>query len=253
MVPNDLELVTIVEHVNVAVVLSVRVALVLTIDLDGLIDCITGPVHGHTLGHVSDPEVLLILAAVQFDQRRAISTIEAGMLARAELIEFVHDVVKILTECVEYNSELSLLLLHVHEKAPERRDQVIPAIVKKLGVHSSLLFDTCLFSHLSWVNIILFSSFSFLFFFLLLGHGAVFSDAKLLAGTLRQSQSLEHLFELVLEFGAWASGSRKLALKLRAHLLDSRVFRAILKCDYRMDNVKIVCVCHDIVSCFALR
>ena len=93
MVPNDLKIVTIVEHVNVAVVLGVRVALVLTIDLDGLIDCITGPVHGHTLGHVSDPEVLLILAAVEFNDRGTVASIEARVLTRAELVEFVDHVI----------------------------------------------------------------------------------------------------------------------------------------------------------------
>ena len=151
------------------------------------------------------------------------------MLSSAELIEFVDHIVKLRTKCVEHDGKFSLLLLHVHEKAEKGGDQVIPSIVKKFRIHSSFLFNTGLFSHFSWVNIFLFSSFRFLLFFLLLfGHCTVLSYAKLFSRAFWQSQSLEHLLKLVLEFSAWTSRSCKLRLELLARLFDSQVFRAIL-------------------------
>ena len=58
MVPDHLRLLTVVDHVDVAVVVGVSVARMRAIDLDGLIDRISSPVHGQTLRVVPDSEVL---------------------------------------------------------------------------------------------------------------------------------------------------------------------------------------------------
>ena len=52
------------------------------------------------------------------------------MLTSAELIELVDYVVHLVAKGVEYNGKLTLLLLHVHEKSPERGDQVILTLVE---------------------------------------------------------------------------------------------------------------------------
>ena len=79
MVTDDPVLITVVDHVDVAKVLSV-LDLVLATDLNSLVDAIAGTVESSALSRVLDPEVLLVLAAIHFDERRAVATVETGML-----------------------------------------------------------------------------------------------------------------------------------------------------------------------------
>ena len=75
MVAHDPRLIGIVDHVDVTEVLCVF-NLMLTNDLDGLIDAIPGAVKRSALRRVPDPEVLLVLTAIHFDKWRAIATVE---------------------------------------------------------------------------------------------------------------------------------------------------------------------------------
>ena len=126
MVPDHLCVLRVVDHVDVAVVGGVGVALVLVAShLDDLVDAVTWSVHRRLLRWITHAEVLLILASIELNKCAAIPAIEAGMISGAEFVEFIDYIVKLVSKCMEDDSELSLLLLHVHEKTPEGWDQMI--------------------------------------------------------------------------------------------------------------------------------
>ena len=177
------------------------------------------------------------------------------MLTGAELVTFVYDIVHIMPESIEYNRELALLLLHVHKKAPERRNEEVFSRVVELGVHFALITETGLLSSLRGVNVIVFLVMILLFLVITLrGHSAVLSNAKLLSRSLRQRHRLKHLLQLVLELGSRATRPSELVNQLHPSLFDSRVIASILKFLLGVDHVDEVHVSGDVVgSVFSLR
>ena len=126
MVSDHLCVLRVVDHVDVAVVGSVGVALVLgATHLDDLINGVTRSVHRRLLQWITHSHVLLVLAPIELNKCATVPAIEAGMISGAEFVEFIDYIVKLVSECVEDDSELSLLFLHVHEKTEERWDQMI--------------------------------------------------------------------------------------------------------------------------------
>ena len=139
------------------------------------------------------------------------------MFSIAELVEFIDNVIQLRAKCVEHDRKFSLLLLHVHQKSVERGNQVVLAIREKRCIHFAFSLETSLLSYLCWVNIFIIFVGLFLFLFVVInGHGTILIDAKLFTSTLRKSQSFEHFFLLVLEFGARATWSSKLLDKFHA-------------------------------------
>ena len=113
MVSDYVRLITFVDHVYVAEVLF-WVALMLTIDLDDLVDCVASSIQASSLTRISERVVFLVLAAIHFHKRSSVSTIETWMLSSAEVVKLVDHVINVLPKTVENDCELSLLLLHVH-------------------------------------------------------------------------------------------------------------------------------------------
>lgn len=140
------------------------------------------------------------------------------MLTRAELIEFVDHVIKLAPESVESDSELALLFLHVHHQAIERWDDVIFAFAEESGVHFALCLDSGLLGHLSRVNILIFTVHLLLLLVIIVVHlhDAVVVDTQLFSGTLWQSQGLDHLLKMILEFGSGTTRFSELLLKFLA-------------------------------------
>ena len=132
------------------------------------------------------------------------------MFTRAELVEFVDDIVHLVTVGVEDNGELSFILLHIHEQSPEGWDDIVFAFVEESCIHFALSLQSSLLSLFLRVDIFLLFSLLFLFLIFLGRHAAIFANAKLLACTLWQSELLQHLFELVLEFRSSTTWSGKL-------------------------------------------
>ena len=130
MVSDHLCFLRVVDHVDVAVVGGVRVALVIVAGhLDNLIDSVTGSVHRRLLQWITHTEVLLVLASIELNKCATVPAIETGMISGAEFVEFIDYIVKLVSKCMEDDGELSLLFLHVHEKTPEGWDQmVLPTI-----------------------------------------------------------------------------------------------------------------------------
>ena len=251
VISENLSVVILINHVDVTVVCA-GVAFVLTVDLNSLVETITGSVHVEALAGLSDPEVLGVLASIELHEGCTVPTVEAGVLSRAELVEFIHHIVQLSAESVENDSEFSLLLLHVHEETEEGWDQVVPSRVEQFRVHLSLSFDAGLFGYLGGILILLFFVALLGLFFFLLGHAAILTDAKLLTSTLGEAQSLEHLLALVLEFGAGATRSSELRLELGTSLFNSWVFSAIFLLDAWVDHIDVVLVADDIVGCLTL-
>ena len=108
------------------------------------------------------------------------------MLTRAELVEFVDDIVHLVTVGVEDNGELSLLLLHIHEQSPEGWNDVVFAFVEESCIHLALSLKSSLLSLLLRVDIFLLFSLLFLYLIFFGRHAAIFANAKLLASTLWQ-------------------------------------------------------------------
>ena len=185
MVADQLGLFILIDHVDVAVVGSVGVALVDAVDLDGLIDRVTSAVEVKALRWFLNAEVLRVLAAIELHKRCTVSSVEAGVFSSAEFVEFIDDVVQFSSERVEDACELSLLLLHVHQEAEEGGDQVVFATLKQRIVHLALGLNPGLLSHFGWVLVfILFVSCLSLFFIIFGRHAAIFADAELLTGAL---------------------------------------------------------------------
>ena len=67
MVSSDIDFLRVVDHIDVAEVLG-RIALMLAIDLDHFVDCITSAIQGHSLAWITDSVVFLILASVHLDK-----------------------------------------------------------------------------------------------------------------------------------------------------------------------------------------
>lgn len=107
------------------------------------------------------------------------------MLSRAEFIEFIDDIVQFISKRMEYDCELSLLLLHVHEEAEEGWDQVILAPLKQHIVHFTISLDAGLLSDFGWVHIVfLLVGLLQIFIIVLSWHAAIFTNSEFLAGTL---------------------------------------------------------------------
>lgn len=68
----------------------------------------------NSLSWVPDSVIFLILVAVHFDKWGTIASVEARMLASAEVIEFVKNVIEVRAESVKHDCKLPLLFLHVH-------------------------------------------------------------------------------------------------------------------------------------------
>jgi len=254
VVTHNLSVIIIIDHINVAKVLA-RVPLMLSIDLNDLIDGITGAIQVHTLAWFPDAIVLLILAAVHLDDRRSIAAIEAGVLTGAEVVELMDHVVEVLAESVKDDGELTLLLLHVHEEAEERWDQVELSLVVQFSVHFTLGADTSLLSGLGWVDILVFLfAITFLLFFIAVcRHRAILSDAKLLTCTFRQRQSLEHFLELVLKLSSGATWPSKLLDQSHPRLICSLVEASVLELLARIHRLNVFHVSDDVVrGIFAL-
>ena len=176
------------------------------------------------------------------------------MVTSAEFVVFIDYIIKLRAEGVEDDSELTLLFLHIHHEAEERRDQVVFALVEKQGVHPSLVLEALLLGYFGRVDILLFITitFNFFHFFFFSGHVAILIDAKLLTSTLWKSQALKHLLELVLEFSSGTTWSCELRLKLVTSLFDSWVKVAIFKRYAWVDCVDVGLVGDDIIQSFAL-
>jgi hypothetical protein len=67
MVSSDIYFLRVVDHIDMAEVLG-RIALMLAIDLDHFVDCITSAIQGHSLAWITDSVVFLILASVHLDK-----------------------------------------------------------------------------------------------------------------------------------------------------------------------------------------
>lgn len=67
MVPDDIGVFAIVDHVDVAIVGTLD-ALMISAHLHGLVDAVTATVNAHALGRITDPEIFLILAAIELDK-----------------------------------------------------------------------------------------------------------------------------------------------------------------------------------------
>lgn len=67
MVPDDIGVFAIVDHVDVAIVGALD-ALMITAHLHSLVDAVTATVNAHALGRITDPEIFLILAAIELDK-----------------------------------------------------------------------------------------------------------------------------------------------------------------------------------------
>ena len=202
-----------------AVVLGVWVALVIiAIHLDSFIDTLSSSVHGHSLTWITNAEVFLIFASIELNKCTTIPAIETGMLSGAEFVEFINDIVKLVSKRMEDDSELSLLFLHVHEQTEERWDQMVLSTIEQNIVHLTFLLNASLFCDLGRVIVIFLfiHLLGFLIFFL--WHAAIFTDAQLLSCTLGQAQGLKHFLELVLEFGSGTSRLRELSLQLASSL-----------------------------------
>ena len=68
VVADDRGILIFIQHVQVAVVIGVRVARVRAINLDSLIDAITWSVHCQSLARITDTEVFLVLASIHLDK-----------------------------------------------------------------------------------------------------------------------------------------------------------------------------------------
>ena len=131
MVSDHLCVLRVVNHVDVAVVGGVGVALVLGAGhLDDLINGVTRSVHCCLLQWITHSHVFLVLASIELNKCATVPAIEAGMISGAEFVEFIDYIVKLVSKCMEDDSELSLLFLHVHEKTEERRDQMILSTIE---------------------------------------------------------------------------------------------------------------------------
>ena len=131
MVPDHLCVLRVVDHVDVAVVGGVGVALVLGAShLDNLVNAVTRSVHRRLLQWITHTHVLLVLASIELNKCATVPAIEAGMISGAEFVEFIDYIVKLVSKCMENDSELSLLFLHVHEKTEERWDQMILSTIE---------------------------------------------------------------------------------------------------------------------------
>jgi len=64
VVSDQVGLLGLFQHIEVAVVSAFDTG-VLAHHLDALIDAVTSAVHSHSLSGITDPEVLLVLAAVE--------------------------------------------------------------------------------------------------------------------------------------------------------------------------------------------
>ena len=98
-----------------AIIASVTDIFVFASNLDVFGDGLTSSVVSNMLRWITDSEVLLILAAVKLHERHTVATIETRMISGAELIILIDNIFKLRSKGFEGHSELSLLLLHVHQ------------------------------------------------------------------------------------------------------------------------------------------
>ena len=68
MISDHGGLIAVVNHVDMAVVICVRVASVRPIDLDSFIDALASAVNGSTLGWIADDEILRVLASIELNK-----------------------------------------------------------------------------------------------------------------------------------------------------------------------------------------
>jgi len=248
VVSDDVHVIGVVEHVQVAEVLR-GVSLMLPANLHHFIYRVTRAIHSHSLRRIFDSVVFLVLAAIHFDEWCAVSPIEAGVLTGAKFVVLVYHVIHVLPEGVENHGKLSLHLFHVHQQAEERRNQVVLALVVQLISHFFLSFESELLFLFGWFHFV-FRVFLVLITFLLSGilrgHSAVLGDTELLASALRQAGCFEHFFELVFELSAWPTGSSELSNQFLSRLLNGRVESAVLEFDGDVDRVEVVHIADDV-------
>ena len=123
MVTDDVGLFTILDLIDEVKTQrsGVHVTLVLSIDLNSLVEGIASTVHGNSLLWVANSEILRAIASIKLDVRRSVDSIETDVLALTELVPVLdHSDELLVIESVEHDREFLLLLLHVHHQAEER-------------------------------------------------------------------------------------------------------------------------------------
>ena len=173
---------------------------------------------------MSKSQILGVLSSINLHMGCVVTTIEAWMLSLAELIELIDNIIKLRAKTIEDNGELFLLFLEVHDHPEEGWNDVVLSVAKENGIHflfKFLLVDLFL---MSWVNIvILFTWISLMIFIIILDLKSIIpSDAKLLFGSLWQSETLTKFVVQVLEFCARASCLCEVLSKSRASLPISK-------------------------------
>ena len=68
MIPDHGCLICVINHIDMTVVISVRVASVRSIDLDSFIDALASAVKGSALGWITNDEILRVLASIEFNK-----------------------------------------------------------------------------------------------------------------------------------------------------------------------------------------
>lgn len=143
-----------------------------------------------------ESEVFRVFGAVHLYKGGVVASIEAGMVAVAEAVQLVYDVVEINAKGSEDDRKLFLLFFKVHQSSEETWNNVVAAFAKNSVSHFFLIGLLCAGSdgffvirvlvfgrglHCEWP------------------HAFLTNDAELFFGSLRKGQAFDEFFILVLE------------------------------------------------------